>query len=172
MNFKNNRVDYKKFKINFKNLDENPIDFFLNWFDDILQINKEANACVLSTVSHDKKPSSRVILLKDVSEQGFIFFTNYQSDKSVDIEGNNYVALNFHWSELERQVRIYGKAEKISDRESDIYFKSRPRESQMGAYLSNQSRVINFDYNFSEKLEELINRMQGKNINHYQELPT
>ena len=165
MDFKNIKVDYKKFEINFKDLDSHPVDFFLKWFSDILEINKEANACVLSTVSHDNKPSSRVVLLKDVSKKGFVFFTNYQSDKSIDIEDNNYVALNFYWSELERQVRIRGKAERISAEESDIYFKRRPRESQMGACLSNQSSSIDLDYDFTDELEVLRNKFKGKEVN-------
>ena len=150
MDLKNIRVNYKKSKIDFENLDENPIVFFLKWFDQALKINKdEANACVLSTISSNNKPSSRVVLLKDVSDKGFIFFTNYKSDKSIDIENNNDVSLNFYWPELERQVRINGEAEKIDSKDSDNYFKSRPRESQLGAWLSDQSTSIELNYNFT-----------------------
>ena len=114
MDFKNMRLNYQKSKIDFSNLDDNPIDFFLKWFNEALKINKnEANACVLSTISFDNKPSSRVVLLKDVNDKCFTFFTNYKSNKSVDIENNKNVALNFYWPELERQVRVSGEANKI-----------------------------------------------------------
>ena len=165
MDIKNLRLDYKKSKIDFKNLDENPISFFLKWFNEALKVNKdEANACVLSTVSMDNIPSSRVVLLKAVNEKGFTFFTNYQSNKSKDIESNPNVALNFYWPELEKQVRISGIAKKISIKESDDYFKSRPRESQMGAWLSHQSTAIGFYYNFMDTLNTLESKFKGKEI--------
>lgn len=166
MDLKNIRLNYEKSKIDFKNLDKNPITFFLKWFDDALKIDKnEANACVLSTITHKNKPSSRVVLLKDISDKGFIFFTNYKSDKSVDIEKNNYVALNFYWKELERQVRISGEVEKIDAKDSDTYFKSRPRESQLSAWLSDQSVSIELDYDFIEALNILENKFKDKEIN-------
>ena len=165
MDLKNMRTDYKKSTIDFDNLDDNPITFFLKWFDDVLRVNKnEANACVLSTVSADNKPSSRVVLLKSVNDKGFTFFTNYKSDKSVDINCNKHVALNFYWPELERQVRITGKAYKIESKDSDEYFKSRPRESQMAAWLSDQSSSIKLEYDFSELLNELEKRFEGKEV--------
>ena len=153
MDIKNLRLNYKKSTIDFKNLDENPINYFVNWFEDALKIKKqEANACVLSTISSDKYPSSRVVLLKEVNENGFTFFTNYQSSKAKDIISNPNVSLNFYWPELERQVRIKGIARKIAINESDSYFASRPRGSQMGAWLSDQSKVIGLDYNFMDTL--------------------
>ena len=153
MDLKNIRVDYKKSKINFDKLDKNPIDLFLKRFNEALAIDgNEANACVLSTVSTDGKPSSRVVLLKAISDKGFTFFTNYKSDKSRDIENNNFVALNFYWPVLESQIRITGEATKIDPKESDDYFKSRPRESQMGAWLSDQSKAIDLKYNFTDLL--------------------
>lgn len=165
MDLKNMRLNYKKSKIDFENLDENPISFFIKWFNDALAVNKnEANACVLSTVSCDGKPSSRVVLLKAVSVKGFSFFTNYRSDKSIDIQNNKHVALNFYWSELERQVRISGEAEKIDENDSDDYFKSRPRESQMGAWLSDQSTSIDLHYNFTDSLTVLENKFKGKEV--------
>ena len=160
------RLNYQKSKIDFEHLDDNPIDFFLKWFNEALKFNKnEANACVLSTISSNNKPSSRVVLLKAVSMLGFTFFTNYKSDKSVDIENNKYVALNFYWPELERQVRICGEAHKIDTKDSDDYFKNRPRESQMGAWLSAQSTSIDLNYNSTASLNELDSRFKGKEIN-------
>ena len=119
MDIKNLRLNYNKSTIDFNNLEENPIQYFMNWFADALKTNKqEANACVLSTVSLDNCPKSRVVLLKDVSKNGFTFFTNYQSSKAKDIDANPNVALNFYWPELERQVRITGIAKKIAINDS------------------------------------------------------
>lgn len=131
-----------------KSLDEgdvkqNPIDFFEQWFNEALKSELiEPNAMTLSTVNGDNRPSSRVLLLKRISPEGFIFFTNYESKKAVEIAANKYVALNFVWHELERQVRIEGIAEKISKEESDSYFEIRPAKSKLGAWASPQSRVI------------------------------
>jgi len=165
MDIKNLRVNYKKSAIEFNTLEDNPIQYFMNWFADALAVNKdEANACVLSTMSALNRPSSRVVLLKGVNENGFTFFTNYTSSKAKDIEHNNNVALNFYWPELERQVRISGVANKISAKESDAYFKSRPRESQMGAWVSEQSKAIKLYYNFSDSLNKLESKFKGKEI--------
>ena len=165
MDIKNLRLNYKKSTIDFKNLAKNPIQYFMNWFEDALKVNKqEANACVLSSVSSDNCPSSRVVLLKEVNENGFTFFTNYKSSKAKDIDANPNVALNFYWPELERQVRIVGIAKKIMINDSDNYFKSRPRESQMGAWLSDQSKVIGLDYNFMETLNSLESKFKDKEV--------
>ena len=165
MDLNNLRLNYKKSSIDFKNLEDNPISFFLKWFDDALKVNKdEANACVLSTVSVENKPSSRVVLLKSVNEKGFTFFTNYKSNKSLDIQNNPNVSLNFYWPELERQVRITGVAEQISPKDSDEYFKNRPRESQMGAWLSHQSTSIGIYYDFMDTLNKLESSFKGKDI--------
>jgi pyridoxamine 5'-phosphate oxidase len=158
-------LNYKKSTIDFKNLAKNPIQYFMNWFEDALKVNKqEANACVLSSVSSDNCPSSRVVLLKGVTENGFTFFTNYKSSKAKDIDANPNVALNFYWPELERQVRIAGIAKKIMINDSDTYFKSRPRESQMGAWLSDQSTVIGLDYNFMDTLNSLESKFKDKEV--------
>ena len=163
MDIKNLRLNYKKSTIDFKNLAKNPIQYFMNWFEDALKVNKqEANACVLSSVSSDNCPSSRVVLLKGVTENGFTFFTNYKSSKAKDIDANPNVALNFYWPELERQVRITGTAKKIAINDSDTYFESRPRDSQMGAWLSDQSKVINLDYNFMDTLNSLQTKFKDK----------
>ena len=165
MDIKNLRLNYKKSTIDFKNLAKNPIQYFMNWFEDALKVNNlEANACVLSSVSSDNYPSSRVVLLKGVNENGFTFFTNYKSSKAKDIDANPNVALNFYWPELERQVRIAGIAKKIMINDSDTYFKSRPRESQMGAWLSDQSKVIGLDYNFMETLNSLESKFKDKEV--------
>lgn len=165
MDLKNIRTDYERSKIDFKDLKSSPIVFFLDWFKEAMKTNKnDANACVLSTVSSDNTPSSRVVLIKEVNDEGFTFFTNYKSNKSIDIDENPSVALNFYWPALERQVRICGIAKKISKKKSDDYFKSRPRESKIGACLSDQSRSVSMHDNFMHSLETLEMKFTGKNI--------
>lgn len=133
----------------FKELDENdfssdPIVQFRFWLDTALKSNTmpEANAMTLSTVSADNRPSSRIVLLKHISDQGFDFFTNYNSKKGKHLLHNKYASLLFYWPALERQVRIEGRVEKISSSQSDDYFFSRPYESQISAWASPQSNVI------------------------------
>ena len=163
MDLNNIRTNYKRSRIDFKNLEKNPVDFFIKWFEDALEINhSEANACVLSTISLNNRPASRVVLLKSVTNRGFVFFTNYKSQKAIDIENNKYVALNFYWHELERQVRISGVAKKVEEIISNEYFQNRPRESQIGAWVSPQSQVVELDYNFLDKLDMIENRFSGK----------
>ena len=165
MDLHNIRTDYNKSNIDFKNLDNNPINFFIKWFEDALSINKEqANSCVLSTVNSNNKPESRVVLLKSVNDSGFVFFTNYNSQKSINIKNNNHVAINFFWHELERQVRIRGTAKKMDEKSSDEYFASRPRESQIGAWISQQSKEIPLDYNFKDELDSLNTKFSSKKI--------
>ncbi len=165
MDIKNLRLNYQKSAIDFSNAEDNPVQFFLNWFNDALEVNKdEANACVLSTISDENKPDSRVILLKAINESGFTFFTNYTSSKAIHIENNNNVALNFYWPELERQVRISGVAQKISAKGSDAYFKSRPRESQLGAWVSEQSNVVELNHSFESILNDLEKKFDGKEV--------
>ena len=165
MDIKNLRINYSKHEINFGNLPETPIPFFMYWFDDALALNKEeANACVLSTVSEKNTPTSRVVLLKAINEKGFTFFTNYRSVKAKDIENNQHVALNFYWPQLERQVRVTGIAQQILATESDAYFKSRPRESQIGTWVSQQSETIKLFHNFKETVTKIENNFKNKEV--------
>ena len=159
------REDFKKSKIDFSNSSNHPIKMFNDWFQMALASDKDnAISFVLSTVSSKNIPSSRVVLLREVNENGFIFFTNYESSKSKDIESNNMVAANFFWGKLEKQVRITGKAIKISAADSDKYFISRPRESQLAAWASKQSSIINFDYKFINKMDEYKGIFKGKKV--------
>ncbi len=126
-----------------KTIDRNPFNQFSAWIEDALKADiPEPTAMVLSTVSSQGRPSSRVVLLKNSSEKGFEFFTNYQSRKSIELKDNSYASLLFLWKELERQVRIEGKVERLTSAESDEYFITRPYESQISAWASPQSRVI------------------------------
>ena len=138
------RQDFIKEKLNEKELSQHPVTQFKIWLNDAID-NKELEptAMTLSTVSAEGIPSGRIVLLKKVDvADGFRFFTNYESKKGHHLKNNNYAALSFFWPGLERQVRIEGTIEKISDIESDNYFKSRPFDSQLGATISPQSQVI------------------------------
>jgi pyridoxamine 5'-phosphate oxidase len=137
----------------------NPMDQFTHWWEEATTSNiDEVNAFVLSTVDANRAPASRVVLLKGYTPEGFIFFTNYDSDKGKEIAANPNVAMNFFWKELERQVRITGTIKKISSEASAEYFHSRPLGSQVGAWSSPQSQVIpNRDFlenNFTEQTEK------------------
>jgi pyridoxamine 5'-phosphate oxidase len=152
------RNNYLKDSLNEESLPQNPLDLFRLWFEHALQKNVyEANAMVLSTVS-GKRPSSRVVLLKEFNDQGFIFYTNYESRKGKELEQNRYAALNFFWRELEKQVRIEGVVEKIDYETSIKYFNSRPFESRVSAIISPQSRPVVSRRIMEEKQKELLSK--------------
>ena len=124
-------------------LDRDPIAQFLLWFDEAISAGlKLPEAMTLATASRYGQPSARVVLLKHVDDDGFVFFTNYNSAKARDLEENSRAALVFYWSQFDRQVRVEGTVERTSSDESAAYFKTRPRESQIGAWASPQSEVI------------------------------
>jgi pyridoxamine 5'-phosphate oxidase len=126
-----------------KNVDANPIDLFRRWFEDaIVSGSRLPDAMTLATATKDGKPSARMVLLKGVDERGFVFYTNYLSQKARDLDDNPRAALVLYWVQLDRQVRVEGEVERISSAESDDYFETRPRESQIGALASPQSEVI------------------------------
>lgn len=140
---KDYRTDYGQQKLNRKDLPENPIKLFDSWLQEAMHtIESDANAFTLSTVGANTFPSSRVLLLKEANDKGFVFFTNYKSHKGQEMEVNPKVALNFFWPSLEKQVRIQGMVEKISNVESDAYFQSRPYKSRIGAWASEQSSTL------------------------------
>jgi pyridoxamine 5'-phosphate oxidase len=137
----------------------NPIQQFNIWFDEAQASGiTMPEAMSLATVSVDGKPSSRMVLLKEVNEHGFIFFTNYNSRKGKELVHNPNVALLFHWQPMERQVRIEGTVEKVSDEISEAYFQTRPRNSQLSAYISAQSEVVSG----REELKRLYNDAEKK----------
>ncbi len=143
MNIADIRRDYKLLSFSENEASLNAIDQFTTWFNNAVSSNiDEVNAMVLSTASTVGKPSARVVLLKGYSNEGFTFFTNYNSNKGEAITANNQVALTFFWKELERQIRIEGVAIKLSEEESNTYFNSRPNTSKIGAWSSPQSTVI------------------------------
>ena len=138
---------------------------FATWFQQALDADlKEPNAMTLATLNPDGFPTARIVLLKHFDTNGFIFYTNYKSNKGQDLERNPRAALVFWWAELERQVRIEGTVERISDRDSDAYFNSRPRDSQLGAWVSSQSEVIADRQVLEQKFSQLQQEYANKNI--------
>lgn len=149
------RKEYSALSLKASEVDANPVDQFLTWFDMALNAEiMEPNAMTLSTIEGNK-PTSRIVLLKGVENEQFVFYTNYQSAKGQQIEKNPFVSLNFFWPELERQVRIDGEVKKVNESISDDYFKSRPRASQIGAWVSPQSETIENREVLDKRLEEI-----------------
>ncbi|MEO6655655.1 MAG: pyridoxamine 5'-phosphate oxidase [Pyrinomonadaceae bacterium] len=136
-----------------------PFEQFSDWMEDALKADIiDPNAMTLSTVGDDGRPSARVVLLKYFDESGFAFFTNYESKKGTDLARNPFTVFHFFWPQLDRQVAIYGRVEKTSREVSEKYFNSRPVDSRLGAWTSNQSRVIGS----REELETRFEECRGK----------
>jgi pyridoxamine 5'-phosphate oxidase len=137
------RREYGNRGLDVPDLADDPVTMFRRWLHDTVASGMhEPNAMVVATVSAEGRPSARIVLLKGVDERGFVFYTNYDSRKAHDIDANPAVSLLFPWQELQRQVRVEGTASRVSQEESEAYFASRPRESQLGAWASPQSRVV------------------------------
>lgn len=150
------KIDYNGTPLNEEGLPTNPLDLFDVWFQEAsATFNTQPNAMTLTTHGTNGFPQARVVLLKSYSDQGFIFYSNYKSQKGIAIVLDNRVSINFYWPELERQVRIEGYAEKLSDEESNRYFNSRPLESRLSAIASNQSQRIASRAELEEKIEKL-----------------
>ncbi|MEG1508266.1 MAG: pyridoxamine 5'-phosphate oxidase [Akkermansia sp.] len=159
------REEYLKDTLHRKDLDTNPVAQFQTWFRQALEAKiSEPNAMSVATVNAQGRPSLRTVLLKYFSEEGFVFFTNYGSHKAHDIAENPQVCIMLPWVTLERQVIIYGRAEKISRTESLKYFLTRPKESQLGAWVSQQSSVISGRKLLEMKLMELKNKFSAGQI--------
>lgn len=160
------RKSYEKGELILKELPENPMELFQKWFYEVdTYFNEdETNAMTISTIGLDGFPKSRVVLLKKYTFEGFIFYTNYNSEKGKAIESNPNVCLSFFWHGAERQIIIKGKAEKIAANLSDGYFESRPRGSQLGAVVSNQSDVVESREVLEHRLSELEKTYEGKEI--------
>ena len=155
------RKDYQKHQLLETNISKDPFEQFREWLQEAINAGiEEPTAMTLATISTKGFPSARIVLLKGFDEKGFVFYTNYDSRKGNHIKKNPNVALVFYWKELERQVRIEGEVEKVSKKESDEYFASRPVESQISAIISEQSAEIP-DRNFLEMMKEMFVRKQG-----------
>ena len=137
------RKTYQKGKLDEASAQNKPLDQFRQWFEQAIEAKvPEPNAMTLATVDTNGRPSTRVVLIKDFDETGLVWYTNYSSRKGRELSNNPYAALQFHWVELERVVRIEGLVEKVDAAESDAYFESRPLSSRIGAWASDQSSVI------------------------------
>ncbi len=152
----NMRTSYKKGALEKEDLSDDPMHLAKAWFQEAIdQKIYEANAMSLSTVSLEGQPTIRTVLLKGIDESGYIFYSNYHSRKAQEMEANPKAAILLFWRELERQIRIEGSIEKISEEASIEYFKSRPKGSQLGAWASPQSKVISDRSVLDDRLEEL-----------------
>lgn len=146
-------------------INENPFVLFDSWFDEakLKEIN-DPNAMSLSTVGSNLQPSSRVVLLKSYNISGFVFYTNLNSFKGISIKHNSKVALNFYWKSILKQIRIEGTAKLVEDKEADEYFDSRPEDSRIGAWASNQSSELSTREELEKKINEYKKKFKGKKI--------
>ncbi|MDO9154445.1 MAG: pyridoxamine 5'-phosphate oxidase [Paludibacter sp.] len=158
------RKQYNFGTLNENDVLQNPFEQFKIWLHEaILKEQPEPTVMVLSTVDEHLQPHSRVVLLKELTDEGFIFYTNYEGNKVNQMARNNHVSLLFFWQTVERQVRITGVAEKSDEKAAEEYFKSRPIESQLGAWASPQSRIIENHEVLEQRFEEFKNKF-GNNI--------
>ena len=160
------RKSYSKMSLSKNEVPDEPIKLFDKWFSEIKSSTSlEVNAMTLSTIDNEGYPKGRVVLLKHYSDEGFIFFTNYNSEKSISIKNNNKVSISFFWEDQERQVIIKGFAKKTSEEISSNYFNSRPKGSKLGALVSeNQSAVIKSKQVLIDKFNELKDEYKTKEI--------
>lgn len=161
----NLRLEYRGSSLSEKEVTKDPVAQFEKWFRAAMSCDlAEPNIMTLATATSDGKPSARIVLLKGFDRNGFIFYTNYLSRKGKEIAKNPYASLVFYWHEIERQVRIEGTIEKLSKDESERYFHSRPKDSQIGAVASPQSQVISDRQELEKAWEDIEKKYSGKNI--------
>lgn len=161
----NVRKDYSTHILLESNAAKDPFDQFGEWLEAAKEVNPlEYNAMTLATKGEHDFPNQRVVLLRDFSREGFVFYTNYGSVKGTEIGADPKVCMNFWWQQLERQIRVRGEARKLPAEVSDAYFASRPRESQIGAWVSEQSSVIKSRAELDERLKEVEARFEGKPV--------
>jgi pyridoxamine 5'-phosphate oxidase len=165
-NYINNiRRDFSSKQLDESSVGNNPYQLFAQWFEEAVgsQI-LDPYAMMIATVSKENKPSSRVVYMRDISEKGLVFYTNYDSQKGNDLDSNPHISLLFFWGELERQIRIEGKVSVLDPIKSDSYFSSRPRESQIGAWTSNQSQIIESRKYLEDRYKEFTAKFENKNV--------
>lgn len=144
---------------------DDPIALFKQWLEEAEKTEEHyPNAMCVSTVDENGKPSARIILLKKITKQGFIFFTNQKSKKAKDLQINPYANLNFYWKMLGRQVNISGSVSTVTDQEADDYFSTRPRDNQIGAWASQQSKVLDERKTFNSRIQEYKKIYEGKEV--------
>ncbi|MCC5916736.1 MAG: pyridoxamine 5'-phosphate oxidase [Cryomorphaceae bacterium] len=161
---RNARERYEKGYLRRANMLDNPMEQFDHWLTEYsnLQVS-DFNAMSLTTVGKNGQPHNRIVLLKGIEHNGFVFYTNYESDKGKEMAENPFVALTFFWPEMERQIRIEGRVEKMPESDSEIYFRMRPRESQIGAWASPQSREVDGESDLNERFAEFEKKFSGIN---------
>lgn len=163
MSIANLRQEYARRELRMDRVDDDPIAQFQQWFDEALDAElDEPNTMTLATATPDGRPSARIVLLKGVDERGFAFYTNYRSRKGRELAQNPHAALTFLWTPLERQVRVEGQVRRMPEEESDAYFQSRPRGSQLGAWTSPQSRVIGGRDELERRLDAVRAQYDGE----------
>ncbi len=160
------RREYTRGELTEDKVSKNPLEQFRIWFQEAVEAEGilEPNAMTLATVTGEGKPRARTVLLKELDERGFTFFTNYESRKGLEMEKNPWVSLVFWWAPLERQVCIEGRIEKLTPQESDEYFQTRPRGSQLGAWASRQSEVVPNRQFLENRLAEVTKQYEGKEV--------
>ena len=159
------RKDYRLESLREKDVKANPMQQFSVWWDEAIKSEiDEVNAMTLATVGSSGKPSARIVLLKGYTDEGFVFFTNYLSHKGAEMDENPNVALVFFWKELERQIRIEGTVEKISEEDSDTYFNSRPEGSKIGAWASPQSTPIAGRHIIEENVQKYTEKFNTEKL--------
>lgn len=159
------RQEYALGSLNETDVDPDPLRQFQRWLDEALKAElPEPNALTLATADRTGRPFARVVLLKDCDADGFVFYTNYRSDKGQQLAENPHAALVFLWLELERQVRVEGTVSKVSAAESEAYFRTRPRESRLGALASRQSQVVADRQTLDDRYQQLAARYPDDNI--------
>lgn len=159
------RKDYRMRTLSENDVKKNPVEQFTVWWDEAIASEiDEVNAMTLATVNEQGRPSARIVLLKGMDENGFEFFTNYESRKGNDIQANEHAALVFFWKELERQVRIEGTVAKVPASVSDEYFLSRPVKSRIGAWSSPQSKVIPSREVLDENVKTVEQKFEGREV--------
>ena len=160
-----NRRDFADQPFTEKMSADNPIDQYGVWFEEAIESEiLDPYAACLSTVNNNREPSSRILYIRDFNSNGFVFYTNYDSKKGSELIENNYGALNVFWGELERQIRIQGKINKVNDSTSDKYFNARPRASKIGAWASNQSQIIKNRNELEDKIKFYEQKFKAQDV--------
>jgi pyridoxamine 5'-phosphate oxidase len=159
------RREYARARLDESTVSPDPITEFARWFEEAVKAQvMEPNAMTLASVSSEGIPSARIVLLKGFDQRGFVFFTDYRSQKGAELQGNPHAALVFYWAELERQVRITGQASTIPRDESEAYFSTRPRASRISAWVSHQSQVIGSRRQLEDRIPEVDTRFPGDDV--------
>ena len=159
------RHDFTNAEFTEESTEDHPAEQYAKWFEEAVGAQvPDPKAMIICTVNGEGKPSSRVVYARGVSKEGLVFYTNYDSRKAAEVKANPHISVTIYWTELERQIRIEGKVEKLSDKVSDEYFASRPRESQIGAWASKQSRRLKNRRALEDQLEMYRKKFEGKKV--------